>query len=158
MTSRRRSTRVRRASIPIVMVASAGALVAIIGNAGAISGGSVSPTELSASGQAFTVNYTGKTTDPATPNLIVQECIADDSKVGFDVEIDCSPFSLVNYSNVAAPDGSVTYGGDPNNTLAPFRRHRPEQRRVVQLPTGLGSHQLPVGLLPGGRLPLRSGR
>jgi len=80
-----------------------GVVTGLGGGAGAIDGGSISPLTLSASGQEFTITYTGKTVDPATPNLIVAQCIADDTKVGFDTEIDCSPLSLVNYISGEIP-------------------------------------------------------
>ncbi len=112
--------RARRVTAAVIGVATIGIVTGLGGGADAIDGGSISPTTLSAAGQAFTINYSGKTTDPTTPNLIVAQCIADDTKIGFDTEIDCSPLSLVNYSDPGAPSGTITYGGDPNNPFAPF--------------------------------------
>ncbi len=112
--------RVRRVGALVMILTATGIFTSFVGDASAFTGGSVSPTTLSTSGDRFTISYTGKTSDPLTPNMIVEECIADDTKIGFDIQIDCSPLSLVNYSNVATPNGSVVYGGDPNNRLAPF--------------------------------------
>jgi len=112
--------RLRRVSAVVAGLAMIGVVTGLGGGAGAIDGGSISPLTLSASGQEFTITYTGKTVDPATPNLIVAQCIADDTKVGFDTEIDCSPLSLVNYSDPGAPSGTIVYGGRPSNPFAPF--------------------------------------
>jgi len=94
--------RLRRVSAVVAGLAMIGVVTGLGGGAGAIDGGSISPLTLSASGQEFTITYTGKTVDPATPNLIVAQRIADDTKVGFDTEVDCSPLSLVNYSDPGA--------------------------------------------------------
>jgi len=100
-----------------------GVVATLGGNAGAITSGSISPTVLSTSGQEFEITYSGKTfgtPDNPTNNLIVEECIADDTKIGFNPNgIDCSPLSRVNFNNVPAA-GKITYGGDPANTIAPF--------------------------------------
>jgi len=123
VTRSRSNPRIRaRASIPILVAAVAAGLIAIVGNAGAITGATISPTTLSASQQQFTITYSGKdlgTPTNPTPNLVVVECIANDSKPGFDPDLDCSPLSQVGFGPVGA-SGTLIYGGDPNNPTAPF--------------------------------------
>ncbi len=122
MTRRRPATSVRQAAIPLIVAAVTAGLVAIVGNAGAITGASVSPTTLSVSAQEFMITYSGKdvgTPTNPTPNLIVEECIANDSKPGFDPDVDCSVLSLQNFSQTPA-SGTITYGGNPGNPTAPF--------------------------------------
>jgi len=123
VTRSRSNPRIRaRASIPILVAAVAAGLIAIVGNAGAITGATISPTTLSASQQQFTITYSGKdlgTPTNPTPNLVVVECIANDSKPGFDPDLDCSPLSQVGFGPVGT-SGTLIYGGDPNNPTAPF--------------------------------------
>jgi len=99
-----------------------GSIATFGGEAGAITSASASPTVLSASRQEFTITYSGKdlgTPANPTPNLIVVECIADDTKPGFDPDIDCSPLSQVGFGPVGA-SGTIVYGNSPGNPTAPF--------------------------------------
>jgi len=94
--------------------------------AGAVSGGSISPTKLTSSGQKFEVTYEGRTTKDQGASVVVEECVADDKKADFDPTMDCSSLSRQSFYGVAE-SGTVTYGGNPTaNPTAPFVGTDPE--------------------------------
>lgn len=101
-------------------------LTVLAGRAPGVSGGSISPTTLSSSGQKFEIKYSGRTaSDQGGASLVVEECIADDKKAGFDPGQDCSSLSQQSFYGVPE-SGTVIYGGNPGNPTAPFVGTDPE--------------------------------
>lgn len=91
-----------------------------VGSAGAVSGSSISPTTLSSGGQQFEVTYSGGRTIYDGSNLVVEQCVADDRKSGFNPTSDCSSLSRQSFFGVPE-SGTITYGGNPaTNPTAPF--------------------------------------
>ncbi len=110
----------------VVGLAVTAMLTVSAGRAVGVSGGSISPTTLSSSGQKFEIKYSGRTaSDQGGASLVVEECIADDKKAGFDPGQDCSSLSQQSFYGVPE-SGTVTYGGNPGNPTTPFVGTDPE--------------------------------
>jgi len=117
-------------------------MLAVPVQAGAVSGGSISPTKLTSSGQKFEVTYAGRTTKDQGASVVVEECIADDRKADFDPTVDCSSLSRQSFYGVPE-SGTVTYGGNPTaNPTAPFVGTDPEngQWSLCGTEAGVSNH------------------
>jgi len=102
-------------------------VLAMANVAGAITGGTLTPNTLSATGQPITVDFSGKDTAPATATntVAVQQCKFNDTKVGFDPFVDCSFLSLQSFNTGPIASGTVNYTGafvgiDPDNSEYSF--------------------------------------